>query len=86
MLAGVEIIVVTVAVISLGFAVPISYCAGVLSDVVVGALIDMVVDVIMDVVTGIGVEVLADANVNVFASMMTALEFAVPKPREGFNC
>ena len=62
MLSGMEIIVVTVAVISLGFGV------------------------IMDVVTGIGVEVLADANVNVFASMMTALEFAVPKPREGFNC
>ena len=86
MLAGVEIIVGAVAVISLGFAVPISYFAGLLSDVVVDALIDPLADVIMDFVTGIGVEVLADANVNVCTSLMTALEFAAPKPLEGFNC
>ena len=47
-----------------------------LSDVVVDAL----TGVIMAFVSGIGVEVLADANANVFASLMPALEFAVPKP------
>ena len=53
-----------------------SYFVYVLSDVVVDAL----ARVIMGFVSGIGVEVLADANGNVFASLMTALEFALPKP------
>ena len=56
-----------------------------LSDVVVDALIDTLAGVIMDFVTGIGVEVLADANGNVFASLMTALEFAVPVPLEALS-
>ena len=64
------------------FAVTVSYFGDVLSGMVVGA----VTDAMMDFVSDIGVEVLADANVNVFASLMTALEFAVPKPLGGFRC
>ena len=79
MLAGVEIIVGAVAVISLGFAVPISYFVDVLSDMVVAC-------VITGFVPGIGVEMLADANVNVFAFLMTVLEFAAPTPLREFGC
>ena len=60
----------------LEFAGRVSYFVYVLSDVVVDAL----TGVIVGFVSGIGVEVLADANSNVFASLMPALEFAVPKP------
>ena len=49
---------------------PISYSVDVLS----GVLVDVWIDALA------GVEVLADANANVFASLMTALELAVPKP------
>ena len=67
--------------------VPVKYVEDVPSDIVVGALIDAVTDVkIMGFVSGIGVEVLADANVNVFASLMTDLEFVVPKPLGEFGC
>ena len=55
---------------ALEFAVPISYSVDVLS----GMMGDVWIDALA------GVEVLADANSNVFASLMTALEFAVPKP------
>ena len=55
---------------ALEFAVPISYSVDVLS----GVLVDVWIDALA------GVEVLADANANVFASLMTALELAVPKP------
>ena len=34
---------------------------------------------------GVGVEVLVDATGNVFASMMTAVEFAVPTPFGEFS-
>ena len=56
-----------------------SYFVYVLSDAVVDALINAVTDIISGFVSSIGVEVLADANVNVFASLMTDLEFVVPK-------
>ena len=52
----------------------------------VNALIDAVTDIIMGFMSSIGLEVLADANTNVFASSMTASEFAVPKPLGGFSC
>ena len=63
-----------------------SYFVYVLSDAVVDALINAVTDIISGFVSSIGVEVLADANVNVFASLMTDLEFAVPKPLGEFSC
>ena len=84
--AGVEIIVVAAIVIALECAVPVSYFSDVLSGMVVGTLIDALAGVIIGFVSSIGVEMLADANVNVFASLMTALEFAVPKPLEEFSC
>ena len=57
----------------------------VLSDMALDAWIDALASVIIGFVTGIGVEVLADANGNVFASLMTALEFAVPEPLESLS-
>ena len=63
-----------------------SYFVYVLSDTVVGALIDALTDVIMGFVTSIGVEMLADANVNVFTSLMTALDFGLPKPLRECSC
>ena len=75
-MVGVEIIVVT----ALEFVVTILYLVDVLSSMVVDALIDLLACATMGIVTSIGSEVLADTNVNVFASLMTALEFAVPKP------
>ena len=74
MLAGVGIIVVAAVIIILEFAVPISYVVYVLSD---DALINVLTS---GFVPSIAVEVLADANANVFASLVTALEFAVTKP------
>ena len=84
MLVGVEEITVVAAavVIALEFAVPISYFADALSDMVVDALID----VLAGVLTGIGAEVLVDANGNVFASLMTALGFVSTKPFGAFCC
>ena len=73
-------VVLAAAVITLELVVSISYFVFVRSDVVVDALIDVLDSVIMGFVSEIGVEVLIDANVNVFASLMPALECAVPKP------
>ena len=56
------------------------------TDMVIGAWIDALAGVIKGFVSGIGVEVLAGANINVFASLMPALEFAVPKPIYEFSC
>ena len=76
-IADVEPIVLVAAVITFEFAVPVSYAADVLGDVVVGGLIDALVDLIISVVPDLGVEVLADVNVNVnvFADVMTAWEY-----------
>ena len=57
----------------------------VLSDMAVDAWIDALAGVIMGFVSGIGAEVLPGANGNGFASLMTALEFAVPKPLEALS-
>ena len=77
---------VTAVVIALEFVVSILYLVDVLSSMVVDALINLLAGVTMGVVTGSGSEVLADANVNVFASLMTDLEFAVPKPTLAVSC
>ena len=58
----------------------------VLSDMALDAWIDALASVIIGFVPDIGVEVLADANGNVFASLMTALEFAVPESIREFSC
>ena len=68
-------------VMPLEFAVPISYFVDVLSGMVIDALTDVLTGV-----SGIGVEMLADATGTFFASLMTALENAVPKPLEEFGC
>ena len=57
----------------------------VLSDMSLDAWIDALASVIIGFMTGIGVEVLPGANGNGFASLMTALEFAVPKPLEALS-
>ena len=60
-------------VTALDFLVTASYFGDVLSGMVVGAL--------ADVITGF-----VYANVNVFTSLMTALEFGLPKPLGEFSC
>ena len=77
---------VAVFMIVFEFDMSLSYFVDVLSDMVVGALIGVMADAMMGFVTGIGVEMLADANVNVFAALMIALEFGLPKPLRGFSC
>ena len=77
---------VTAVVIFLECSMPISYFVDMLCDVLLDACTDALTDVIIGFVTGIGVEVLADANGNVFASLMTALEFAVPESIREFSC
>ena len=72
-------------VIALEFAVTVPCFGDVPSGMVVGALTGAVTDVIKGFVSSIGVEMLADANVIIFASLMTALEFAVPKPLEALS-
>ena len=55
---------------------------------------NVTVDLLMDALTGIirrgvrtdDVGVLVDLNVNVLPHAMTAFEFAVPEPFEGFRC
>ena len=69
--------------IALEFVVRAPYFVYVLSDRVVGAL---VADLITGFVSDMGVGMLADATVNVFASLMAALAFAVPKPLGEFRC
>ena len=44
------------------------------------------VSMILDVLANIDVGVLVDLNVNVLPRAMTAFEFAVPEPFEGFRC
>ena len=77
MLAAVGIIVVAAVIIILEFEVPMTCFVCVLSD---DALINVLTSEKMGFVPSIAVEVLADANANVFASLVTALEFAVTKP------
>ena len=76
-IAGVEPIVLVAAVIPFGFAVPVSYAADVLGDVVIDGLIDALVYLIISVVPNLGVEVLADVNVNVnvCVDVLTAGEY-----------
>ena len=87
------VVVVEVLVIDVRADVVIVTLAGVNNIVLAAAFVialEFAVSIsdfaIMGFVTGIGVEVLADANGNVFASLMTALEFAVPKPFREFSC
>ena len=67
-------------VMPLEFAASISYCVDMLSGMVVDALVDALGSVMICLVLDIGVEVLTDATETFFTSLMTALEFAVPKP------
>ena len=57
----------------------------VLSDMAVDAWIDALAGVTIGFVSAMGAEVLPNANGNGFASLMTALEFAVPKPLEALS-
>ena len=59
----------------------ISWFVYVLSDMMVDSLIEALGEVIMVFVSGNGVEEIGD----VFVSLMTALEFAVPKPLEALS-
>ena len=72
-------------VIALEFAAPVSYFGDILSPMTMDVSAGVAADVIMGFVADIGVEVMADANGNVFASLMTALDFAVPKPLESLS-
>ena len=76
---------VTAVVIFLEWPMPTSCFVDMLCDVLLDACTDALTDVIIGFVTGIGAEVLADSNGKSFASLMTALEFAVPKPLEALS-
>ena len=85
-LNDVEIIVVGAVVILLKLVVPVSYSVDVTTDdVAVNLFMDVMAGVMLGVLNGIGVEVLADIAVNAFAVVMTALEFTVSTPLEGFS-
>ena len=58
----------------------------IVSDVAVDLLMDALTDVTRGVRTNTGVDVLVGVDVNVFAGVMTAFEFAMPGPLEGFRC
>ena len=79
-LIGVEIIAATGVVIAFfEFALSTSCFEDMLCDMMVDSLIDALAAMVF--ASGIGVvAVLTDANINVSTSLLTALEFAVPKP------
>ena len=58
----------------------------IVSSVAVNLLMDALISMMLDVLTSIDVGVLVDLNVNVLPRAMTAFEFAVPEPFEGFRC
>ena len=76
---------VVVAEVLINNVASISYFVDMLAEVVVDPLIDALTGVIMVFVPDIDVEVLAGANANGFASLMTAVEFAMTKPLGQFS-
>ena len=78
-LIGMDIIAATGVVIAFEFALSTSCFEDMLCDMMVDSLIDALAAMVF--ASGIGVvAVLTDANINVSTSLLTALEFAVPKP------
>ena len=75
----VAILVVAAVAIALEFASPKS-CV---SDVLPGMLVESLVNMLAGARTGIGVEVLAGASESLFASLVSALDFAAPEPSRG---
>ena len=85
-LADMEIIVVGAIMIVLRFAVPLSYSVNVSSSGMVDDLsMDVLAGSMLGALTGIDVGVLSDVSANAFAVVMTALEFPVSTPLEGFS-
>ena len=78
MLADVEIIVATLAVIGVKFALALSYVVDMMS----GVVIDLLSGVITGAVTCISVDLLADKNASVLAAVVTAFDFNMPVPLE----
>ena len=76
MLADVDIIVMTAAVIDLEFSISVSYAAVVLADAVVDGLTG---GVIGDV-TAVGVEVFTCVNANICEAVKTDLKFILTTP------
>ena len=80
--ADVGLIVVTAVTIALEFAATAPHAVDMVLDVLINALTDAMIGVMH----GSGVDVLADVNVDTFVVAMTALEFTMPTPLEGFSC
>ena len=85
--AGMDIIVAAVVIFALYFVVRSPYHTEMLSGVVVDALISTLasVDISIAVVPGIAAGVLVGGSANVWASVVTALTFAVPTPSNESN-
>ena len=58
----------------------------VVSDVVVGLVIDALTIILRGVLINIDIGALVDVNTNVLADVMTAFDFSMPDPIEGFRC
>ena len=83
---GVANILVGAIVIALKFVLPTSCSVDMSSsDVVVDLFMDALAGVMFAVLTGIWIDVLADVSANAFAVAVTALEFPVSTPLEGFS-
>jgi len=89
-LSGGEIIAMVAVVVDLESARTVSKSVDLLAVVVVDRFVDAMAGVLAGITVGVlsgkDVDVLPDVNANVFASLMTALEFAMPKPLEECNC
>ena len=57
-----------------------------MSNVAVDLLMDALTEIIRGVLTNIGIGVLVDNNLNVFAGVMAAFEFDMPRPIEEVRC
>ena len=85
MFDGVGVIVVGVIVIVLKVPLSVPYSVDVPPGVVADSFMGASTVVTCDALTGIGVGVLAGVNTNAFAVIITALEFPVSTPLEGFS-
>ena len=79
---GMEIIVVTAAVIALEPVVSVSYIVDVLTDVIVDVLSGIMIDGMSDIDVG----VLADVNVKLLTAVIIVLNFVTAPSEEALPC
>ena len=91
--AVVEVVLVSVLLVAVLVVMTVGalMCAGVVIPVDVPVTmfqvaVDLLSGMICGVLNNINIDVFVDVNSNVFAGVMTAFEFAVSGPLEGFRC